>query len=336
MTILVATSFFISMILGWIYLRFPPSTDLIVIPNKRSAHLTPTIEGGGLVIILTFGIFLFFGNLFGFLDSGIYLSLFFCASLVGIVGFIDDVSEVNPLLRLTSHFVAALLGLYILEFNFHEIILFNKTINLGFIGSLLVLVYIVWILNLYNFMDGIDGIASIQVISVCLSFGLICFFRLSEIEIWKMHVLLAGACSGFLFWNFPIARMFLGDTGSGFLGIILAFFSLEASLHEPVLFWSFLILMGVFIVDATFTLIIRLLNFEVLYHGHSNHAYQHAARAVGSHAKISLLVLSINLFWLSPLAFATAFGQIQGIVGLLIAFIPLLCICIYFKLNPSH
>ncbi|EOC5486404.1 glycosyl transferase, partial [Pseudomonas aeruginosa] len=93
---------------------------------------------------------------------------------------------------------------------------------------------------------------------------------------------------------------------------------------SPSLFWCWLILLGVFVVDATFTLLRRLLRGDKIHQSHRSHAYQHAARMLSRHLPVTLGVVAINLFWLLPLALLVVLGIIDGVLGMLIAYAPLI------------
>jgi len=118
-------------------------------------------------------------------------------------------------------------------------------------------VYIVWLLNLYNFMDGIDGIASIEAITVCIVGSTLYWLCFPGSTIWAASLLLIASVTGFLFWNYPPARVFMGDAGSGFLGVTLAVFAVSSVTLGQRFFWVWTILLGVFVVDATTTLLRR-------------------------------------------------------------------------------
>lgn len=115
----------------------------------------------------------------------------------------------------------------------------------------------------------------------------------------------------------------MGDAGSGFLGIVLGVMSLQAGWMQPELLWAWLILLGVFVVDATLTLLERLHRGEKVYQAHCTHAYQHAARHVGRHLPVTLAVGTINLCWLLPIALWVGLGRLDGLLGVLIAYTPL-------------
>jgi Fuc2NAc and GlcNAc transferase len=123
----------------------------------------------------------------------------------------------------------------------------------------------------------------------------------------------------------------MGDAGSGFLGIMLALLSVQAAKIEPQLFWMCLILLGVFIVDATVTLGRRVLRGEKFYEAHCSHAYQYASRTLGAHRPVTLAIGAINVFWLLPVASLVALKKMDGVWGLTVAYAPLLWLALYFK-----
>jgi Fuc2NAc and GlcNAc transferase len=115
----------------------------------------------------------------------------------------------------------------------------------------------------------------------------------------------------------------MGDVGSGFLGLIFGIVAVDAAAHSIALLWSWLILLGAFIVDATITLMRRLLRRERVHMAHRTHAYQHAARALCKHRPVTLAFGAINLLWLTPLALGVAAGCLPGEVTLGVAWLPL-------------
>jgi Fuc2NAc and GlcNAc transferase len=211
---------------------------------------------------------------------------------------------------------------------------FGLTLELGWWGHAFTAVWLVWHLNLYNFMDGIDGIASVEALTACL--GAAAIYALSGFSgDMLVPVLMAAAVAGFLSWNFPPARIFLGDAGSGFLGIAIGALSIQAAWLAPQLLWCWLILLGVFIVDATWTLVRRLLRGVKVYEAHRSHAYQIASRHFGAHLPVTLGVLAMNILWLLPIALAVGLEWLDGALGLMIAYAPLVWIAARLKAGHS-
>lgn len=309
--------------------RYALAKSLMDIPNERSSHTVPTPRGGGVAIVVSFTLALPILTSLGLMSSTVLLGLVGSGLLVAFIGFADDHGHIAAKWRLLGHFVAAAWMLFWLN-GLSPIQIFGGTFNLGWIGNILAAIYLVWMLNLYNFMDGIDGLASAQAISVCLGVCLVYWFS-GHIELIWTPLILAVAVAGFLWWNFPPARIFMGDAGSGFLGIVLASQSLVAAWANPNLLWSWLILLGVFIVDATWTLTRRLLRGEKVYQAHRSHAYQNASRMFSSHKAVTLGIVALNVFWLFPFAVLVAIGKVDGIIGLIISFIPLIALSWKFE-----
>ncbi|MCK9380221.1 MAG: glycosyltransferase family 4 protein [Sulfuritalea sp.] len=318
----------LSSVLTGLMRRYALSRQLLDRPNGRSSHSIATARGGGVAIVVAF--------LAALLVSGEDISepatiaLLFGGIGVAVVGFVDDLGHIPARWRLSAHFLCAVWILYWIGVPRLEWM--GITVDLGALGAVLAALYLVWMLNLYNFMDGIDGIAGTEAVTVgaggTLAYWLAAMPPASGVG---LPALLAAAALGFLVWNYPPAKIFMGDAGSGFLGLILGALSLHAAVVRPVLLWCWLVLLGVFIVDATVTLIRRLLRGERVYEAHRSHAYQHASREFGAHRPVTLAVAAINVFWLMPWALAIASGQVAGVVGLAAAYIPILALVLRFK-----
>ncbi|WP_460108439.1 MraY family glycosyltransferase [Pseudomonas sp. H1_F01] len=309
--------------------RYALSNSLIDVPNARSSHVLPTPRGGGVAIVVSFISSVVFLALTGQASWSLTLAVVLPGSAVAIIGFLDDHGHIPARWRLLGHFIAAIAGMILLG-GLSPISLFGIPLNLGWAGYFFGSFYLVWLLNLYNFMDGIDGLASMEAIFVCLG-GALLYVASGNVSFVWAPIVLALAVAGFLYWNFPPARIFMGDAGSGFLGITLGFLSLQAAWVNPALLWGWLILLGIFIVDATCTLFVRLLNGDKVHEAHRSHAYQYASRRFGGHLPVTLSVTGINLIWLLPIATLVALGNIDGFSGVLIAYVPLVFLALRFK-----
>lgn len=303
--------------------------SIIDIPNARSSHTVPTPRGGGVAIVLTFAfalVWLAGAQLITVAESAALLG---AGLLIAIIGFMDDHGHIAARWRLLGHFAAAIWMLSWMQ-GLPAISAFGVTFDLGWVGHVLAVFYLVWMLNLYNFMDGIDGLASLQAICACLALTLIYFLSGQPSMMWA-PLLLSVSVAGFLYWNFPPARIFMGDAGSGFLGIILGGLSVQAAWAGSEFFFAWLIMLGVFIVDATFTLIRRLARGDKVYEAHRSHAYQFASRQYGRHLPVTLAVAVINVVWLLPLALAVALFGLDAGVGTVIAYLPLVFLAVKYS-----
>ncbi|SDU99284.1 MraY family glycosyltransferase [Pseudomonas mucidolens] len=311
--------------------RYALLRSIIDIPNARSSHSLPTPRGGGVAIVLSFLLTLPLLGWGQLVPLDVLIAVGGAGGLIALIGFMDDHGHIAARWRLLGHFTAGGWALFWLE-GFPAIQFFGVTYNLAWAGGILAAFYLVWMLNLYNFMDGIDGLASVEAISSCLGVCLIYWLSGFTGLIW-MPLLLSMAVGGFLCWNFPPAKIFMGDAGSGFLGVTLGVISIQAAWASSQLFWAWLILLGVFIVDATATLIRRLVRGEKVYEAHRSHAYQFASRRFGKHLPVTLAVVAINLFWLLPVALCVVLLELDGSFGLILAYLPLIFLA--FKFNAG-
>lgn len=319
----------VSLLLTAVLRQYALRRSIIDIPNARSSHTVPTPRGGGVAIVLTFAFSLFVLTLLQRVSIVESVALLGSGLLIAVIGFMDDHGHIAARWRLLGHFVAAAWALFWMQ-GLPSITVFGFSLSLGWFGHLLGALYLVWMLNLYNFMDGIDGIASLEAICACVGLSLIYFFSGHEALIWS-PLLLAVAVVGFLYWNFPPARIFMGDAGSGFLGIVLGVFSIQAAWVGSEFFFAWLIMLGVFVVDATFTLVRRLARGDKVYEAHRSHAYQFASRQFGKHLPVTVSIGVISVVWLFPLALCVTLLGLDGALGVIIAYVPLLLLAVKYK-----
>jgi len=147
---------------------------------------------------------------------------------------------------------------------------------------------------------------------------------------------LSSATCGFLFWNWPPARLFMGDVGSGFLGFTLTVLALATSQRGPLSVAVFAILGSVFLVDASVTLIRRMVRGDTWIEAHRTHAYQHLALKWHGHLPVTLLLNAINVVWLFPLAFYAATHEASAMLCLVIAQIPLVLLVLWAGAGRKH
>jgi Fuc2NAc and GlcNAc transferase len=319
----------ISLLLTSALRRYALSKSLIDVPNARSSHTVPTPRGGGVAIVLSFLLLVPLLSIFSLLPWASAWGLIGAGAGVAVLGFLDDHGHIAARWRLLGHFSAAVWALFWLG-GIPPLTIMGVVFDMGWIGAVLSLFYLVWMLNLYNFMDGIDGLASVEAIAVCLSVSLIYALMGFSSLAWA-PLLLSFTVAGFLYWNFPPAKIFMGDAGSGFLGVTLGILSLQAAWASPALLWVWVILMGVFVVDATFTLVRRLVRGDKVYEAHRSHAYQYASRQFGRHLPVTLTVGLVNVVWLLPVALCVALLGLDGFVGVIIAYIPLVMLAWKFQ-----
>lgn len=305
------------------------SSSLIDVPNARSSHAVPTPRGGGVAIVAAFTLGCVLLVAAGRMPVSWLPGLLGAALPIAAVGFWDDRQPLSARWRFVAHLSSAVWALWWLG-GIPPVPAFGRVWDLSWAGTLLAVLYLVWVVNLYNFMDGIDGIASIEAVTVAIG-GAVCCGVATGTSTWIMPLLLAASVAGFLVWNWPPAKIFMGDAGSGFIGMALGFLSLWTATEQAQVFWSWLILLGCFMVDATTTLLRRVLKGERFYEAHRSHAYQFASRLNASHRKVTLAVGLINVAWLFPWALAVATRQIDGALATVLAYLPLLGLALHYK-----
>jgi len=326
--------FFVSFILSFLFVaiyRFHAlRNNILDIPNQRSSHTLPVPRGGGVGIVMAVLITLPFSSM----DSMFVCGLTASSLVVAGVGLFDDLKSISALGRLAWHVLASSLLLYILG-GFPEVTVWGLAFHSAFFLNVSGILFLVWMLNLYNFMDGIDGIATFEALTVTVGAAIVLFNRGSDSGLISLLLVISCAAFGFLLWNFPRARIFMGDSGSSFLGFILGGLAVYSEVVSPGMIWVWLILLGVFVVDATITLMVRALRGDRFYEAHRTHAYQKASRLMNSHVIVTLCVVAINLCFLLPMAVIVSKGWISGPMGLIVAYVPLGGLAVFLRAGRS-
>jgi UDP-N-acetylmuramyl pentapeptide phosphotransferase/UDP-N-acetylglucosamine-1-phosphate transferase len=241
-------------------------------PGPRSLHAAPTPRTGGLAFLLAI------------LASALCLSVWIAppplagwlaaaGGLLALVGLWDDLHDVRPLYRLLVQLLAALIlirgGLSVerLVLPGWELVLPEP------VNTLLTLGFVAWMTNLYNFMDGMDGLAGGMAV---MGFGCIALSAAALEASWfgSFNGLVVAAVAGFLVWNLPPARIFMGDVGSSLLGFLAAAMLLWGHRDGILPLWIGLLIFSPFLFDATWTLVRRLLRGERVWEAHRSHYYQ--------------------------------------------------------------
>lgn len=288
-----SAAFFVSLFGTRWYFSKSRGKLILDIPNERSSHSVPTPRGGGVFFSSVFLVSILFFYIAVPEKGELWRALLGSGGIVAVTGWIDDRNHLSPKARLLAQSAAAAWALFCLG-GMPELILTKTiTIKLGILGTILAFVGGVWLINLYNFMDGIDGLAGGQGVFVSLA-GAWFFLQTGQATIATSLALLAVALAGFLWWNWPPAKVFMGDVGSGFLGIVFFVYALEGERTStaPALVWA--VLLAPFVVDATLTLFRRMKRKEKLFQAHRSHVYQLAVQKGHSHQVVTLSFLALD------------------------------------------
>ena len=262
-------------------------------PNGRKAHERPTPKGGGVGIVVAFLVgtaVLYFFAEFSRLAQPYFLGVIAASAAIAVVVFLDDIRDWSFAVKLAAQVLAALAavgtGLYVRDYNLPYV----GNLDLGWIGAVATLVWILFATNAMNFIDGLNGLAG--------GVALIAAMFLAGIAagqggwfVYFASLLLAAGLVGFLPFNFPRARIFMGDVGSQFCGFTLAMLAVAASRFEAVEM-SFLLvpmLLSGVLFDVAFTLVRRTLAGMPPVHAHRGHLYQVAHKSGMSAVQVTLV-----------------------------------------------
>lgn len=284
-------AFAASVVLTRVVLRYA-AARLVDVPNERSSHARATPRGGGIAIVIAFLAGLAVLAAGGAVPTRLALALGPGALAVAAIGWIDDHVSIRPLWRSLVHVGAAVWALWVLG-GLPVLRVGVADVPLGPFGAVLGVLGIVWVTNLYNFMDGIDGIAAGEAVTVGLA-GAALLALAHAPGLAAASLLLACASAGFLLWNWHPARIFMGDVASGTLGYLFAVLAVASENARAVPLLGWVMLLGVFVLDATVTLARRFARRQRLHEAHRSHAYQRAVQAGLSHARVSGAVVALN------------------------------------------
>ena len=281
--------------------KYALQLNLMAIPNERSLHNKVIPRGGGVIIAI---IFLSF-NLVFYVSSQMktaeFLALFGGGLIISVTGFLDDILELKASIRFLIQFLAVGWGLYWVG-GIPSIAFFEGLSGLYVIANGVAVVLLVWLINAFNFMDGIDGMATSGVTFFSLSVG--GYFLWQGIEPYGSLLIILAACSlAFLYFNWPPAKMFMGDAGSTFFGYFFGVMLIITVNNSSLSIWTWLIILAYFITDTTTTTFLRLCLVKGWYRPHRSHAYQNLARVLDSHKFVTSLITGINVFYLLPMAY---------------------------------
>ena len=297
----------VSAVLTWLARRYALRRQLLDHPGERRSHHVATPRGGGIAIVVTALVGLAAGALL-YPAAAAHLAIFAAGLvLVAGIGWWDDHRPLPAVRRLLVHMLASVLlaGL-----------VWQATGNA--LQAVLLFLVATALVNLWNFMDGINGIASGYALVGALSLAAV-----MPMPFALLAVVVAAGCLGFLPFNFPRARIFMGDVGSGALGYLMAALAGLASVVTSIHWLALLIPLSAFIVDAGFTLSSRMLSGQRWMEPHTQHVYQRAVKAGWSHTQVTGVYILLGLVGAAVLALSVRLAPLQQ-AGLALAWGALL------------
>lgn len=287
-------------------------------PNHRSSHERATPGSGGVAVIaallVTLAVALFLEAPATGAPEAQLAWLLAATTALCAMGAWDDRYPLPASLRLCTTLVLCA-GL--------QIVLLAPGTAAAWALALALAVALAWLVNLYNFMDGIDGLAAAQ--CVLAAVGLALLAGLADVATGRFQMLalcIGGAYLAFLLFNWPPARLFMGDAGSLSAGLLLGWLGLWGWREGWVAPAAWLLLMSPFVIDASWTLIARALRGARITEAHREHLYQRLARHWGSHRRVTVALVLVHLVWLQPLALLAALYPRQSMTFLALGLFP--------------
>lgn len=303
-----------SLLLVPLLIRLAPRLRLIAHANERSSHVRPTPTGGGIAIALPVLVWCAVSPQ----PFGQYLAI--GGGVVALVGLIDDVLDLPALFRFFAQI--GVVGWFI-SMTWPDAALAQQLITgLGML----------WFLNLFNFMDGIDGLAASQALLYCLGVLLLTGAMLTWTE--SLLWMIGGSCLGFLLFNWPPARVFMGDAGALLLGLALPALAIELDRTGYLPLSVSLLLLVVFLFDASWTLGVRVITGQRITRAHRSHLYQRLAITYG-HLRTTTGFVLYFVMILFPLAWSMTRLDVGAIWTFSAAILPLLLLSFVYCAGRS-
>ena len=317
----ILSSFLMTMILE----KFFSKKDFFIdLPTDNTIHSKPVPSAGGISILISYLIFIFVVVIYANADYAVFLILFSSLVPIFLIGLLDDHYHVKVYIRLLVQLFSATIIVYYFQVysnNFDFQIFGKQSLIIIFIFSIILSM---WLMNLYNFMDGIDGYASNECIFVSFSASFIAYLNSPENLIYIYIAGIGMASLGFLIRNWYPAKIFMGDTGSVSIGCIFSFFIFYSASESVISIYTWLILLSVFISDASYTLIVRIVTKKNIAQAHLRHAFHILAIRKNSHKCVNKILIYINLCWILPLALLSNAYMDYHVIITFIAYLPLL------------
>ncbi len=304
--------------------------NILDVPTERSSHSIPTPRIGGVPMvasaILCFAAFVFAAG--GVLPAKEVVGTVLFAFGISVLGFLDDLFDLSPLVRIVIQSALCVCCLWV----FRPLSSLpsdrgGEWIALSAAGA--ASVWCIWMVNLYNFMDGIDGLAGAEA-AAASSFFFLLFAWEGEPAWAAANLMIAASASGFLVYNRPPARVFLGDSGSAFLGAFYGMQSVLAPVATGIPFIVLVLPFSNFILDTTFTLLRRMAAGEKWYRPHRSHVYQRMTSLGMSHRDVDRVEISAVAVSCLAAAAGMRVGVSMRCVLLAIVFIGLAAAGWYF------
>jgi Fuc2NAc and GlcNAc transferase len=300
------------------YRSFAIRRGIVASPNFRSLHQRPVPRGGGIVFSIICIAAVIGLSFTGTIDPNLLRALVVGGAIAALFGFIDDTKQVPALAKLFVQM--ALAGWLLVCFGGAPLVDVPLTprwldVGVSWVG-------LVWLMNLYNFIDGIDGLAAMGAVSLSAISIVVLLLGGGDRSVVLTLAALAVCSAGFLVYNWPPASVFMGDSGSMFLGFSFSTLIAATLLGGDLRLSTWLVIFGYVAGDTTTTTTVRMFVADKWYGEHRSHAYQNLARIWGSHLRVVRGVTLYHLLWLLPLAVWSVFAPSAAPIAAVLALAP--------------
>jgi Fuc2NAc and GlcNAc transferase len=323
-------SFVLTVVFCNYYRRLAIRWNIFDIPNDRSSHKEPIPRGAGIAFFLSFNLVLSFLWWQGQIALAYLYPVLLGGPVILILGYWDDLKSIPASVRLFFHLSSAVFVFILISAGFSKQVTISFLPALPWLTAGFCILFIAWFINLYNFMDGADGLAtSIGMVGA----GLIAIlsYIAGNVDLAIIYVVLAYALAGFLIFNWHPAKVFMGDSGAYYLGYIFGSLALVSKMYYDSSLYVHLIIFGLFIVDATWTLIRRAIRRERVFMGHKMHAFQKLMAQGWGHARVTSLYVLVTVLWLFPMAYFSMNFPLYSFYFLVAAYIPVFGFVLYVR-----
>jgi Fuc2NAc and GlcNAc transferase len=315
---LLAAAFLSTVVGTWFFRSYAVHKGIVANPNFRSLHERPMPRGGGIVFSTIFLCSMTALWWAGAIDSALMRTVVLGGSIATLSGFIDDIVQMGPKPKFA---IQATLAAWVL-YCFGSQPLVDLPWTPAWIDLAVSWLALVWLMNLYNFMDGIDGMAASGAVLICATSIIALLLASADATPMLMFGLLAMCSLAFLLFNWPPAGIFMGDSGSLFLGYCFGVLIARTVADGQISLWTWLVIFGYFAGDTTTTTLLRICSMKRWYAEHRSHAYQNLARIWGSHMKVIRCVALYHVLWLLPLAVWSTLEPSTSPLAAALAFAP--------------
>lgn len=326
--IIILTTFLTSLILTHLMIKISKNMNIMDIPNERSVHKKPTPLLGGIAIFLSFLFgFILFGN-----QNPLMISILIASFLILLLGIFDDIKPIKARYKFIIHILVALIVVFYGGLKLTHVDIFGLSLNFKWMSPYVTILIIVGIINAVNLIDGLDGLCAGISSIYFLTIGVIALIlnKFNGLDIILSFIML-GSTLGFLVFNFPPAKIFMGDTGSTFLGLMISVIMLLG--FKTVTLTSLLIPLVLLIfpiTDTLFAIIRRALNKKPIGQADKEHIHHQLLKHLSTRKTILVIYIVDLIFSVVSIFYAIGKKKEMIIFYILLMFILLYLV---FKTN---